>query len=791
MFKNLNFVQKLLISILIIVFLSSAASTFFVSNKSFTSTENMAKNELKNLAELNSLKAKESLTKALTVTKTFSSSLEILLKKEEYSKDTILEMIKSALLTAPYAIGLGVDFEPNIVFSNDTSLATKNGHDTDGRFAPYVSGSKGSLSVDGLTTASEPREWFDGPKASGKEYITEPYIYTINGKDVLMVSISNPVRNIDGTIIASVVIDIPLNKISELISSIQVKETGYAFLLSQGGKTISHPIKKLIGKNIKDVVKDKEVLKLPSYIKSNKPHSFETISKKDALSHFYMKPFEFGKSGIFLGLGIVVPEEEALKDAIEVRWFSIIAGIIGFIIIAIAIAVNTRTLTRNLDNISNGLKGFFAYLNKESHTSTLIQKENEDEFGMMADMINQNISKTKVLIQQDEALIEDVKRVVNEVKKGYIKQEVSSHTTNESLEELKHIFNEMLTVISNNVCDDINKIEKVLEKYKELDFTSRIKNSNAKTSNGLNTLADIINEMLVENKSNGLTLENSSTELLKNVDILNRNSNEAAAALEETAAALEEITSNISHNNENVVKMAEYASTLNQSSTQGEQLASKTTESMDEINNEVTAIKESITVIDQIAFQTNILSLNAAVEAATAGEAGKGFAVVAQEVRNLASRSAEAANEIKTLVENATNKANNGKEIADKMIHGYEDLNNTITQTIELISDVETASKEQQMGIEQINDAINSLDKQTQQNAMIASQTKNVALQTDNIAKLVVQSANEKEFIGKETVQSKEVLNNSSIQQEKATNKKPLQPKAVKENTQEDDWESF
>ena len=82
---------------------------------------------------------------------------------------------------------------------------------------------------------------------------------------------------------------------------------------------------------------------------------------------------------------------------------------------------------------------------------------------------------------------------------------------------------------------------------------------------------------------------------------------------------------------------------------------------MDEINTQVNAINEAITVIDQIAFQTNILSLNAAVEAATAGEAGKGFAVVAQEVRNLASRSSEAAKEIKELVLNATTKANQGK----------------------------------------------------------------------------------------------------------------------------------
>ncbi len=141
--------------------------------------------------------------------------------------------------------------------------------------------------------------------------------------------------------------------------------------------------------------------------------------------------------------------------------------------------------------------------------------------------------------------------------------------------------------------------------------------------------------------------------------------------------------------------MAEFTKQLNESAKEGQSFATQTTEAMDDINNQVSAINEAITIIDKIAFQTNILSLNAAVEAATAGEAGKGFAVVAQEVRNLASRSAEAAKEIKSLVENANTKANDGKHIADKMINGYAGLNENIGKTVDLIAHVENATKEQ------------------------------------------------------------------------------------------------
>ena len=306
--------------------------------------------------------------------------------------------------------------------------------------------------------------------------------------------------------------------------------------------------------------------------------------------------------------------------------------------------------------------------------------------------------------------------------------------------------------------------------------------------------------MLIENKKNGLTLDESSDILLNNINTLNINSNEAATALKETAAALEEVTSNISNNTQNVIQMAKHGHEVKNSVAKGQDLANQTTTAMDEINTEVTAINDAISVIDQIAFQTNILSLNAAVEAATAGEAGKGFAVVAQEVRNLASRSAEAANEIKTLVENATSKANTGKKIADEMIDGYTHLNQSISKTLDLISNVESASKEQQNGIVQINNAVTSLDTQTQENASIASETKHVATQTDEIAKLIVEDANEKEFNGKNSVKAKALqkdittpiqkqINNPSTNTDKPKIKQTVQ--AIVSNTSDDDWASF
>ena len=457
---------------------------------------------------------------------------------------------------------------------------------------------------------------------------------------------------------------------------------------------------------------------------------------------------------------------EINKSAVELRdeAFSLldtslailaVIAIIIFILISILIS---NIVVNSLNSFKDGLLIFFGYLNREIKDVSFLDDSSKDEFGEMSRVVNENISKTKKGIEEDRKLIDETINVLGEFEQGDLCQRLNINVSNPALMQLKDVLNKM----ADNLELNIDNVLHVLEEYSQYQYlnkisTKEVKEHLLKLANGVNTLGDSITQMLVENKSNGLTLDESSNILLANVDKLNISSNEAATSLEETAAALEEITSNIRHNTESIAKMANFSNNVTDSATHGEKLANQTNVSMDEINAQVTAINEAITVIDQIAFQTNILSLNAAVEAATAGEAGKGFAVVAAEVRNLASRSADAAKEIKDLVQNATVKANLGKEIAGNMIDGYKQLNENISQTINLISDIQNASKEQLLGIEQINDAVTQLDQQTQQNAMVASQTHDVAILTDEIAKLVVSSADEKEFKGKHEVKARNI----------------------------------
>ena len=575
------------------------------------------------------------------------------------------------------------------------------------------------------------------------------------------------------------------------------------------GTNIMHPINpSLVGKNLIENKSQKGIYYIKDLIEAAKKGGgtviFDFPKSKD-------DPTLYDKIGYadglqewkwMIGTGVYVDNIEKNIEIMHQNSKEKITSIIlGIVIIAIVVSVIlifiisffiTKEIISPLERFENGLLSFFKYLNKESSDVSKIEIKSEDEIGIMTKVVNENIERTNNLLKQDEALIKNVKEVVSQINKGNLKERIIAKTDNDSLEELKNILNDMLEIISKKVNNDLVSIDEVLSKYKDMNFTARIENLTGDVAKEINILADTINHLLLENKINGLTLEDSSKILLENVNKLNISSNEAAASLEETAAALEQITSNIRNNTESIAKMAKLSDGVIRSSKDGENLANQTTNAMDEINNKVNMVNEAIAVIDQIAFQTNILSLNAAVEAATAGEAGKGFAVVAQEVRNLASRSAEAAKDIKHIVEEATIKANEGKQIASSMIYGYKDLSENITQTMNLISDIENASKEQLMGIEQINDAVSELDRQTQQNAMVSSQTHDIALVTDEIAKEIVKEANSKEFIGKDSAKARN-FHKSNATVATTSNKKPTIANIEKKESikDSDEWENF
>ncbi|WP_324780772.1 methyl-accepting chemotaxis protein [Thiobacillus sedimenti] len=206
-----------------------------------------------------------------------------------------------------------------------------------------------------------------------------------------------------------------------------------------------------------------------------------------------------------------------------------------------------------------------------------------------------------------------------------------------------------------------------------------------------------------------------------NADLSSRTESQASS-LEETASSMEELTSTVKQNAENARQANQLVVSTADVAAKGGAVVGQVVDTMASIKDSSRKIADIIGVIDGIAFQTNILALNAAVEAARAGEQGRGFAVVASEVRSLAQRSASAAKEIKTLIEDSVGKVDAGSELVDEAGKTMDEIVTSVKRVTDIMSEIAAASQEQSAGIEQVNQAVGQMDEMTQQNAALVEE---------------------------------------------------------------------
>jgi len=289
-----------------------------------------------------------------------------------------------------------------------------------------------------------------------------------------------------------------------------------------------------------------------------------------------------------------------------------------------------------------------------------------------------------------------------------------------------------------NMIEDISRGEGDLTKRLDDDGKDEI----GRIAGAFNEFVNKIHDVLVTVKTASNDIVIASKEISMGNTNLSQRTEEQASSLEETASSMEEMTGTVKQNADSATEARNLAESNRQRAVVGADVVTRTVDAMNEINNSSVRIADIISTIDGIAFQTNLLALNAAVEAARAGEQGRGFAVVASEVRSLAQRSADAAKEIKGLIEDSVGKVKAGAQLVDESGKTLDDIITGTQKMADIVSEIAAASIEQASGIDQVNNAVTQMDNMTQDNAALVEEAAAASRSMEEQAQVLMQQVN-------------------------------------------------
>ncbi len=615
-------------------------------------------------------------------------------------RKAVVDLLKANVERNQFAFGSWFGEEPNAFDGQSPSLAgrTDLGSDKTGALNAYWTKTKDGGYTFSVFGSDYKAEWYSLAAASKKGAISSPYAESTTGENTAMTSIGYPVMS-GGKMIGVSGVDISLKALSDKLGNLHPFGTGRVTLLSQGGKWIVAPSKDMAMKPYEgegtEAVKNALSTLSPSVVKDLSIDGGEQFDR-------VVYPFALPDVNTNWVILVDVPHSAINAPVQDQTFMMIVAGILVLAAVMLALYFAVRAFVqRPLAGLVSSVKA----LSDGRYEQAVAGQDRADEIGSVAKAL-EGFRFALADTQRLETEAND-QREAAEAERG---RSESERTQSVALQRrIVSIVGAGLSELSqgnlgHRIHDDFPG---EYDKLKQ-DFNAALA--------ALEETITTMNYSVVNIGSGTSEISGSASDLAKRTE-------QQAASLEETAAALNELTAQVNSSADNARTAAENVDHACENAERSGEVVSKAIASMHGIEQSSTEVSRIIGVIDEIAFQTNLLALNAGVEAARAGEAGKGFAVVAQEVRELAQRSANAAKEIKTLINTSAVQVKEGVDLVGRAGDTLHKISEQVMGINSLIREISASASEQAVGLKEVSQAMNQMDQVTQQNAAMVEET--------------------------------------------------------------------